>query len=176
MGSATPSVKQPLAGAGSLSAKKQHGRVINSVADYLRSHLRVPNVYIEPRVTILKKADVLAVDAAGSGDIHIVEVKLFSAPPTSAMIRSYIDQVKAVPGHYKYIAMPRNGASLSLGTQLFSNDGIGRIGLFFISQITDSLPTVDLVIKPERFRMDGADLARIERYLNITKPDMSVRV
>jgi hypothetical protein len=149
---------------------------MNSVADYLRSHLRVPNVYIEPRASFLRKVDVLAVDAAGSGDIHGVEIKLFTDPPVIAIIRQHIEQVKAIPAHFKYIAMPRNGASLSLGAQLFSTDGIGRIGLFFITQSEDSLPTVELVIKPERFRMQESDLTRVEHFLDSTKPDMAVRV
>jgi hypothetical protein len=176
MGSATPSIRPPQKAATPLSTKRQEGRVINSVADYLRSHLRVPNVYIEPRASFLRKVDVLAVDAAGSGDIHGVEIKLFTAPPRVTLLRQHIEQVKAIPAHFKYIAMPRNGASLSLGAQLFSTDGIGRIGLFFITQSDDSLPTVELVIKPERFRMQESDLTRVEHYLDSTKPDMAVRV
>jgi hypothetical protein len=176
MGSATPPIRPSSSTLVSLSKKKQEGRVINSVASYLRSHLRVPNVYIEPKASFLKRVDVLAVDAAGSGDLHAVEIKLFHAPPGVAMFKQYIEEVKAIPAHFKYVAMPHNGGSLSLGAQLFAADGIGRIGLFLFAQSDDSFPAVELAIKPERFRMQESDLLRVEHYLESTKPDMFVRV
>jgi hypothetical protein len=159
-----------------LSVRKRHGRAVNAVADFLRSQLRVPNVYIEPSGPGLSKADVLAADAAGSGDIHAVEVKVLPAPPTAATIRSYIEQVKNLPGHYKYLALPRSTTSLSLGSELFSADGIGRVGLLFVSQSNDLAPTVELAVKPERFRVSPSGQLQIDRFLNQAKPDMYVRV
>jgi hypothetical protein len=159
-----------------LSVRKRHGRAVNAVADYLRSHLRVPNVYIEASVSGSSKVDVLAADAAGSGDIHAAEVKVLTGPPTSTAIGTYIEQIKSLPAHYKYVALPRNATSVNFGIHLFSTDGIGRVGLFFISESEDLAPTVELAIKPERFRMNSAELSRIERFLSRAKPDMYVRL
>jgi hypothetical protein len=159
-----------------LSARKRHGRAVNAVADFLRSQLRVPNVYIEPSGVNLSRIDVLAADAAGSGDIHAVEVKLLPAPLTQAAMKTFIDQIKKVPAHYKYFALNKNATSISIGAQLFSGDGIGRVGLLFISESGEVYPTVELAIKPERFRIDASELAQIERFLSKAKPDMYVRL
>ncbi len=61
-----------------LSIRRRHGRAVNAVADYLRSQLRVPNVYISPSGGSMSRIDVLAADAAGSGDIHAVDVKVLT--------------------------------------------------------------------------------------------------
>ena len=36
--------------------------------------------------------------------------------------------------------------------------------------------TIELAIKPERFRLPSDELAQVERYLDRAKPDMFVRV
>src|ERR1035441_6698119 len=149
-----------------LSVRRRHGRAVNAVADYLRSHLRVPNVYIDPSGAGLSRVDVLAADAAGSGDIHAAEVKLLQAPLTQAAMKTYVDQIKKVPAHYKYLALNKNLTSSLIGIQLFSDDGIGRVGLLFISGSGDDYPTVELAIKPERFRIDASELAQVERFLS----------
>src|ERR1039458_8753691 len=159
-----------------LSVRRRHGRAVNAVADFLRSQLRVPNVYIDPPATGLSRVDVLAADAAGSGDIHAVEVKLLQAPLTQAAMKTYIDQIKKVPAHYKYLALNANLTSISIGIQLFSGDGIGRVGLLLISEFGDNFPAVELAIKPERFRVEASELTQIERFLSRAQPDMYVRL
>ena len=47
-----------------LSVRRRHGRAVNAVADYLRSHLRVPNVYIDPSGAGLSRVDVLEIGRA----------------------------------------------------------------------------------------------------------------
>lgn len=151
---------------------------MNAVADYLRSHLRVPNIYIDPSATSLSRVDVLAADAAGSGDIHAVEVemKLLTSPTGPKTMKLYIELIKSLPAHYKYLAIPRNITNVAADLGLFSADGIGRIGVLLISESSDLSPTVELAIKPERFRMDARALAQVERFLNDAKPDMYVRL
>jgi hypothetical protein len=159
-----------------LSARRRHGRAVNAVADYLRSQLRVPNVYIDPSGTSLSRVDVLAADAAGSGDIHAVNVKVLTAPTGTMVMRLYVEMVKTLPAHYKYLAIPRNITNIEADLRLFSADGIGRVGIFLISESSDQAPTVELAIKPERFRIDASELAQIERFLSRAKPDMYVRL
>ena len=159
-----------------LSARKRHGRAVNAVANYLRSQLRVPNVYIAPSASILRKIDVLAADAAGSGDIHGVEVKVLTRPTGTLEMKLYIELVKKLPAHYKYLAIPWNITKIGAELGLFSQDGIGRVGILLLSESDDLSPTVELAIKPERFRLDPSDLAQVERFLNQAKPDMYVRL
>jgi hypothetical protein len=54
----------------------QHGRAVNAVAEYLRNRLSVPNIFIKPKGFPGLSVDVLAVDHAGAGDLHAVEIKL----------------------------------------------------------------------------------------------------
>lgn len=159
-----------------LSIRRRHGRAVNAVADYLRSQLRVPNVYIDPSGSGLSRVDVLAADAAGSGDIHAVDVKMLTTPTSTLTMKLHIELVKRLPAHYKYLAVPRNITNTSADLGLFSADGIGRVGILLISESGDHLPTVELAVKPERFRMDAHELAQVERFLCSAKPDMYVRL
>jgi hypothetical protein len=159
-----------------LSARMRHGRAVNAVADYLRSQLRVPNVYIDPSGAGLSRIDVLAADAAGSGDIHAVEVKLLTAPTGPKTMRPYVDIAKTLPAHFKYLAITQNITNIEAETRLFSTDGIGRVGILLVTESGDCAPTVELAVKPERFRIDASELTQIERFLSRAQPDMYVRV
>lgn len=158
-----------------LGVRRRHGRAVNAVADYLRSQLRVPNVYIDPSGAGLNRVDVLAADAAGSGDIHAVEVKLLG-PTLTKQMRLYVEIAKMLPAHFKYLAIPRNMTNIEADLRLFSADGIGRVGILLITESADRTPTVELAVKPERFRIDSAELIQIERFLSRAQPDMYVRV
>lgn len=159
-----------------LSVRRRHGRAVNAVADFLRSQLRVPNVYIDPSGAGLSRVDVLAADAAGSGDIHAVEIKLLTAPTGPKTIGLFVDIAKRLPAHFKYLAITRNITNIEADLRLFAADGIGRVGILLITESGDRTPTVDLAVKPERFRVDAGELAQIERFLTRAQPDMYVRV
>ncbi len=159
-----------------LSIRRRHGRAVNAVADYLRSQLRVPNIYIDPSGALLSKVDVLAVDAAGSGDIHAVNVELLTGPKTMSLKVIVAKTLPALLAHYRYFAIPKNATNILVGLDLFSDDGIGRVGILLISESEDQLPIVELAIKPERFRLAANGLTQVERFLNRAKPDMYVRL
>jgi hypothetical protein len=159
-----------------LSVRMRHGRAVNAVANYLRSQLRVPNIYIDPTATGLSRVDVLAADAAGSGDIHAVEIKLLTAPTGVMQMRLYVEVAKNLPSHFKYLAVPKHITNINADLRLFSADGIGRVGVLLIGEADDGGPVVELAVKPERFRMDAGELAHMERFLGRAKPDMYVRV
>jgi hypothetical protein len=159
-----------------LSVPIRQGRAVNAVAEFLRAQLRVPNVYIDPAGAGLGRVDVLAADAAGSGDIHAVCVKVLTRPTTTKEMSLYVVLAKGLPGHFKYLAIPRNVTNIAADLGLFSPDGIGRVGILLISESGDQLPKVEFAIKPERFRVDASELAQIERFLSRAKPDMYVRL
>jgi hypothetical protein len=80
-----------------LGPRQRHGRAINSVADFLRKSpkLSVPNIYINPHMPLLTEIDILAVDRAGSGDLHAIEVKELLNLPSSVPFNRYLDEVKS---------------------------------------------------------------------------------
>jgi hypothetical protein len=145
-----------------LSARRKHGRAVNAVADYLRSHLRVPNIYIEPSIAGLSRVDVLAADSAGSGDIHAVEIKLLERSRSASGMRASIEQIKEIPAHYKYLALSKDVYSSAMGSNpdLFSPDGLGRVGVILISETDGLSPSVELAVKPERFRVRPNELLK----------------
>lgn len=181
----------------------QAGRAVNAVAELLRDKLHVPNIYIAPRPSIIA-ADVLAVDRGGAGDLHAVLIRTGkdfgtrpSKKPTSnreyqqeinawyANIRKQVKQIHtqlmSLPAHYRYWAIPSSGKELLFGELaplgLFSPDGIGRVGLIAITDKGELPPVAEIIITPERFRVDGAKLHNIEtKLLDKVRPDIEVRI
>ena len=168
-----------------LNVRTRHGRAVNAVAELLRSSLSVPNVYLEPHNLGASKIDVLAVDRAGAGDLHGVEIKIPgpSVPPLGPrtqrlqMLRD-LAQLQAYPTHYKYLALPKTDSLVRLlpELRLFSPDGIGRTGILLLSEQTDGLPLVEIAIKPERYRVSPPDMEKIDRFLARNRPDIEVRI
>ncbi len=174
-----------------LADRKRHGRAVNAVAELLRKRLSVPHIYLEPSSSLIK-ADVLAVDRAGSGDLHAVEVKfpyfsIHKADNTSASrgatsipatkLRQALDQIRSQPAHLKYLAMQQGAVHLVKSLDLFSPDGIGRIGIIAITEHDDHPPVAELVSIPERFRVSADQLQVIEKKLLAkTHPDIEVRI
>lgn len=171
-----------------LNNKRVQGRMSNVVADMLRKQLYVPNIFLDPKIPGQPSVDVLAVDRAGSGDTHAVEIKIFSIFPTRSQMRSLLAPLKALPFHFKYLALPGFAPDLSDSkkfadyTELFDESGIGRIGIIsFDHKILQEPAAIDLnsvalTVRPERFRVRGEKLVAIEKFLAKTKPDMEVRI
>lgn len=165
-----------------LTPRIRHGRAINAIGGYLRSSLRVPIIYLEPRLKGGSSSiDVLAVDAAGSGDVHAVEAKIPNNFVTSLPnIRAYLDALRAFPSHYKWLVLPNTPATqrLATHTSLFANNGLGRVGILLVDEDAElgDLPRVTALVRAERFRVPAGDLASIERFIEKHKPDIEVRV
>jgi hypothetical protein len=161
-----------------LDVRKRHGRAVNAVAAYLRNKLHIPNVYIEPKFTTVRHVDVLAVDRAGSGDLHAAEIKVLSGTAPLSQLEVSVRQLKDVPTHYKYLVLSPTPKINQLANRnaLFSSDGIGRIGILLLVQEGNALPRIELLVEPERFRVETTGLEKIEKYLSKAKPDMFVRI
>jgi hypothetical protein len=184
-----------------LTLRQKEGRAVNAVAELLRKTLSVPNIYLEPHAPKLA-VDVLAVDRAGSGDLHGVEIKVqddlrVKSPSSLKALNQQIKgrrlhlkrniagirrQLMSLPAHYKYLAVSQSDCDLVLremGPILYSADGIGRIGIISITDQREGLPSAEIVVTPERFRVDGAQLSKIEKNLINNKkvrPDIEVRI
>ncbi len=167
---------------------------MNAVAEVLRKKLLVPNIYLEPRLPSLA-VDVLAVDRAGAGDLHAVEIRIeieFVRTPASPAQGGWISHLRkgkmkeiharimSLPAHYRYLAIPQGIRDVlveELGDLLYSPDGIGRIGIIAITDRGEEPPTAEISIAPERFRVDAAKLRNIEsKLLAKVRPDIGVRI
>src|SRR5271170_1110932 len=164
-----------------LGPRQRHGRAINAVAEFLRygfPKLRVPNIYLEPRIHLLSGVDILAVDRAGSGDLHVVEIKELANVKSSVQFDRYLESLKKWPAHFKYIAIPRSSdpEQFISQTKLFAKNGIGRIGVILLEENGTDLPKVTLFSPAERFSVDGDSMQKIEKPLSKRKPDIEVRI
>lgn len=162
-----------------LNNRTRHGRAVNVIAEFLRSTLSVPNIYIEPRFASQRRLDLLAVDRAGAGDLHGVEVKVPNLLVSSLTnLRAYTLQLKSYPTHYRYLALPKTEAMLGLlpKLQLFSPDGLGRIGILLLEEREEALPAVEVAIRPERYRVPPTSMERIDKFLKRNRPDIEVRI
>jgi hypothetical protein len=156
-----------------LSSRRTHGRGVNAVAELLRRHLSVPEIYLEPKISGVPAVDVLAVDKAGSGDFHIAEVKAIGELLPRTELRKMLNRIKQLPFHYKYLALPSYAANLSEPhlrfaeyPELFAESGIGRVGII----------SFDRRILVASSEIDRSSATAIEKFLNKAKPDMSVRL
>ena len=178
----------------SLTLRQQKGRAVNAVAELLRKKLSVPNIYLEPRFPSLA-VDVLAVDRAGSGDLHAVLIRTeiefvrtpaprANAPGVGRILQREMKEIHArimsLPAHYRYLAIPQGIRGVlveELGDLLYSPDGIGRIGIITVTDRGKEPPVAELSIAPERFRVDPAKLRSIEtKLLAKVRPDIEVRI
>lgn len=187
-----------------LTLRQKEGRAVNAVAELLRKTLSVPNIYLEPHSPQLA-VDILAVDRAGSGDLHGVEIKInddlvrnrVKNPANlkalkqqrgdwmrhfKTRIKEIHRELMSLPAHYRYLAVPQSSCDTILGELrplLYSPDGIGRIGIISITDREEEPPSAEIVISPERFRVDATKLSKIEKNLINNKkvrPDIEVRI
>lgn len=141
------------------------------MAELLRQRLIVPKIFLEatwphPR----SRVDLLAVDRAGTGEIHVVEVKFGRMEPTETL-----ERLKGVPAHYKYIAVVGNGGYRPADKALYAPDGFGRIGLIRITEDKAGNLSAKLVLAPERFRVDPRVFKSIDRFTSKHGADFEVR-
>ncbi len=170
-----------------LTLRQREGRAINAVAELLRRTLSVPNIYLEPPQSLIS-ADILAVDRGGAGDLHAVEIKLLDEGHISGPLKRRLEIITRAhrvlmskPAHFRYLAIQMSDigqlrSDLSR-VELYAQDGIGRIGIIAITEKGVDSPTAEVVLAPERFRVDPAKLKAIEtKLLAKSRPDIEVRI
>lgn len=160
-----------------LSDQQIMGRMKNAVARLLQKRLMVPKIFIAATwPTAHRRIDVLAVDRAGTGDIHCVQVKanLESAYPIFPLL-------KAIPSHYKYVALLHE-PNLQVGgagideVALYSEDGLGRIGIIVASEDPKNKAlSARVLIEPERFKFDKKYYRSIDKFVESHTADLEIR-
>jgi hypothetical protein len=157
------------------------GRAKNAVQEYLIRKLLVPKIYLDAQWGG-GRVDVLAVDRAGVGDVHAVEIKSYLSQPFHGYAEIPDEQtIKTLDGiraHYKYIALAtyspdfrsdswnfrRSDPSVDVGIRLLASDRVGRIGLLIVD-LTDSNVLVDEKLRPERFRSSKEVIDLADRFV-----------
>jgi hypothetical protein len=137
----------------------------------LISNLIVPKIYFGRNWPIggNRKIDLIAIDRAGTGDIHIVEVKrtLYDA------LTRGVEYVLSVPAHYKWVAFMGRGihrtkedSELLLLSQrtLLPKKGMGRVGVIEVVRMaTDELGS-NIKLRGERFKENEIE-RQIEEFV-----------
>lgn len=180
--------------ASTLSEKQRAGRAINAVADLLTKRLLVPkifldNIFVEPKTKVYVKprlapgqqpiADLMAIDRAGSGDIHAVEVFFTQIGDKRFLDRAVPEKIQRIlkfrPFHFFYFAVEPALAKSFSKLQLFAEDGIGRIGIIEIVENSSAPPEARVLIQAERFRVAPDWIKEFDRFQQKTPADMEFR-
>ena len=160
-----------------INPRQLEGRLKNAAAQFLSKQLVVPKIFIEAQWPDRnQRVDVLAVDRAGAGDIHVVEVKTNLRAAAES-----VGRLMLIPAHYRYIAtvdhedllIPNELLSESL---LYPPDGIGRIGIILVGEDEDFQElSTHFAVTPERFRIEKKYFEIVDRFLNSHEPDLEIR-
>ncbi len=148
-------------------------RARGAVSDWLERYLIVPNVYFNARWTSSRQVDVLAIDRAGSGDVHVIEIK------TSSELRSLrlgINQLLEMPANYRWLALlaaPQERLPVPRLALLNRKDEMGRIGLLAVRQDSEDRLAASIEVPAERFA--GSYYDRADRFTKKHKPDLQTR-
>jgi hypothetical protein len=154
-----------------LSEEQQRSRVKNAVAGFLFGALIVPKIFFDARWPPRKgRVDVLAVDRAGAGEIHIVEVKVGAGDLPNA-VRS----IAGIPAHFKYLALFGNGSYYPSNESLYAPDGMGRVGVIRVRETASGDLQAEFHVRPERFRLDSSYFRQIDKFTAARPADMEIR-
>ncbi|HEY7117697.1 MAG TPA: hypothetical protein VH475_14005 [Tepidisphaeraceae bacterium] len=146
-------------------------RALDAVSRCLLRQLTVPKIYFDPEwPDSNRRVDILAVDRAGSGDVHVVEVKRYASTAVD-----YAKMMSAeIAGTYKWIAVFSDSLSPELEGPLRDalqpETGMGRIGLIKIFPMTGGELGANVVVKAERFPATPRDL--IAHWMASNQPDI----
>jgi hypothetical protein len=135
--------------------------------------LLLPSVYWDaPWPAPDRQVDLLVVDRAGVGDVHVIEIKRKAADAMKA-----IPQVMAIPAQYKWIAFyadtldRKAEMALTRRKTLFPDNGPGCIGVIVIERTTGNAVEARVLIPAERF--PGSYDEELQLFKTTHKPDIS---
>ncbi len=155
-----------------LSPAQLEARGKNAVAELLARQLIVPKIFFDAAWPANRqRVDVLAVDRAGAGDIHVVEVKIGI---TAA--RDSLSGLMSLPAHYKYIAVLEAGNYQLDQQTLYPYEGLGRIGIIHFEEMEHNRLVARVEVVPERFRVGPEVIRQIDRFTAKQHADIEIRV
>jgi hypothetical protein len=123
--------------------------------------------------------DIVAIDRAGTGDVHVVEVKRTLRDALSVGVRT----VSRFPAHYRWIAYQGEGLApvdsrsevLLLSEEpLLPESGMGRVGVIEIIRMPFGDLGARIRFKAERFRPNELDPV-VREFQRHESPDMEFK-
>lgn len=154
-----------------LTEAQLEARGKNAVAALLAHRLIVPKIFFDARwPPRTSRVDVLAVDRAGAGDIHVVQVRAGIKAAAEA-----IAQLMQLPAHYKYVAVVTPGNYRLQERTLYSEDGLGRVGVILFEEQEHDQLLARINIAPERFRVGPDVIRQIDRFTAKQHADIEIR-
>jgi hypothetical protein len=156
-----------------LSSEQQEARAKNVVADFLFRQLIVPKVFFDAAwPNRSRRVDVLAIDRSGTGEIHVVEIKVGTGLKDLNMA---ITQLEEIPAHFKYVALFENRNFRPDSRALYADDGMGRIGVIQVREDAAGNLSAEYSVRPERFRLDSSIFKAVDRFTASRQPNLEIR-
>lgn len=153
--------------------QRLHARAIEPVSECLIHRLIVPDVYWEADWPAPGRGvDLLIIDHAGAGAVHVVEIKRRVSDALHA-----IPQVMSIPAHYRWVAFFANTLDakterILIGRKpLFPSKGPGCVGVIVVRRNKDGTLEASIKIPAERF--PGSYAAEVDAFKAGHKPTIS---
>ena len=155
-----------------LSVSQQTGRLKNAAAEFLQRRLMIPKIFLDAAWPSYRHVDVLAVDRAGTGDVHIAEVRT----SVETLYDAVLDLIP-LPAHYKYVVTFADSALQGIEeSRLYAPDGVGRIGVLVIGEHPEDKSLHGrLMITPERFRLESKYWKDVDTFVSSSSADLELR-
>jgi hypothetical protein len=155
-----------------LSVSQLEGRLKNAAAEFLQRRLIVPKIFLDAAWPSYRRIDVLAVDRAGAGDIHVAEAKTSFKTVYDAVL-----DLMSIPAHYRYVATFEDNALQRIDeSRLYAHDGIGRVGIIAIAERPEDKSLHGrLLVAPERFRLESKYWQEVDAFLASSAADVEIR-
>ena len=158
-------------------------RCLEPVGRALIRALIVPKIYFErtwpPEGGRSAQMGVVAIDRAGTGDVHVVEIRRSLADA----LADGVSAVRDVPAQYRWVAYQGEGlmspdarAELAMLSEkpLLPESGMGRIGVIEVVRMAPGDLSARIRLKAERFQPGDID-AEIQTFLRQEKPDIEFK-
>lgn len=152
-----------------LSSEQQHNRAVNASVQLMQQRLIVPKIFVNAQwPNRNSRVDLLAVDRAGAGEIHVVQV-------FENISNDGLSKLFDVPAHYKYVGRMWKGNYRLKPESLYAKDGFGRVGVITFQESQGQDFRAILELRPERFNLSSSYFANIDRFTAKHRPDWEIR-
>jgi hypothetical protein len=154
--------------------ERLHQRAKDAVADCLVRYLQVPQVYFEAQwPSTGNRVDILAIDRAGVGDVHVIEVAAGDYDP-----RTVVKKLMSIPAQFRWMAVfPKGGQKAGPAgkapSYLYPIEDMGRIGVIEVVRMADDSLGANIRFKAERFR--GNYSQEVDQFAKKHRPDIEFR-
>ena len=144
-------------------------RAREAVTELMFKRLVVPNIYFDaPWPSSPGRVDMVAIDRAGSGDVHVFD---FKGAPGAA--RAHVQGLLGMPGSYRWLVVvsrPYEQTAPVPKRVLDAPQGMGRIGLIEVELDQTDRFHAHVAVPAERFSGSYYELA--DQFKGRTKPDL----